>query len=146
MADGLSISGGAGSVAAALDDPHCTSSMYEWLADWQLRATELATDRDPVRADAGTVGGPLGLGQPELVGEERRLRGVGPGHRRELIAAHGGVELVDQLHQLLVVAVHLGVVHRQAIRPVDEHGLGVTDDGEVVLGLELVWPDRLARR
>ena len=25
-------------LAAALDDPHCTSSMYEWLADWQLRA------------------------------------------------------------------------------------------------------------
>lgn len=42
-------------LAAALDDPHCTSSMYEWLADWQLRATELATDRDPVRADAGTA-------------------------------------------------------------------------------------------
>ena len=42
-------------LAAALDDPHCTSSMYEWLADWQLRATELATDRDPVRAQAGTA-------------------------------------------------------------------------------------------
>ena len=42
-------------LAAALDDPHCTSSMYEWLADWQLQATELATDRDPVRAQAGTA-------------------------------------------------------------------------------------------
>ncbi|MFT3900553.1 MAG: glycoside hydrolase family 57 protein [Gordonia sp. (in: high G+C Gram-positive bacteria)] len=41
-------------LAAQLDDPHCTSSMYEWLANWQLRAMELATDRDPVRAQAGT--------------------------------------------------------------------------------------------
>nr|WP_212763139.1 glycoside hydrolase family 57 protein [Gordonia araii] len=41
-------------LAAQLDDPHCTSSMYEWLANWQLRAMELATDRDPVRAAAGT--------------------------------------------------------------------------------------------
>ncbi|GED98360.1 1,4-alpha-glucan branching protein domain-containing protein [Gordonia crocea] len=40
-------------LAAQLDDPHCCASMYEWLANWQLRAMELATDRDPVRAEAG---------------------------------------------------------------------------------------------
>ena len=42
-------------LAAQLDDPHCTSSMYEWLANWQLRAMELATDRDRERAAAGTA-------------------------------------------------------------------------------------------
>ncbi|WP_238420035.1 glycoside hydrolase family 57 protein [Gordonia sp. 'Campus'] len=40
-------------LAAQLDDPHCTASMYEWLADWQLRATEAAMSRDADRADAG---------------------------------------------------------------------------------------------
>ena len=40
-------------LAAQLDDPHAAASMYEWLADWQLRAMELATDRDPIRRDHG---------------------------------------------------------------------------------------------
>ncbi|GAB93991.1 1,4-alpha-glucan branching protein domain-containing protein [Gordonia rhizosphera] len=40
-------------LAAQLDDPHCTSSMYEWLADWRLRAVEAAADRDPVRRELG---------------------------------------------------------------------------------------------
>ncbi|MGW6032510.1 1,4-alpha-glucan branching protein domain-containing protein [Gordonia terrae] len=40
-------------LAAQLDDPHCASSMYEWLADWQLRATQAAMSRDPDRAAAG---------------------------------------------------------------------------------------------
>jgi 1,4-alpha-glucan branching enzyme len=29
-------------LAAQLDDPHCLTSMHQWLADWQLRATEAA--------------------------------------------------------------------------------------------------------
>ncbi len=29
-------------LAAQLDDPHCLTSMYEWLASWQLRAQEAA--------------------------------------------------------------------------------------------------------
>lgn len=41
-------------LAAQLDDPHCAASMYEWLADWQLRATEAATSTDP---DRRTLGG-----------------------------------------------------------------------------------------
>ncbi|GAA4677059.1 1,4-alpha-glucan branching protein domain-containing protein [Gordonia humi] len=41
-------------LAAQLDDPYAGSSMYEWLADWQLRAMEAALSSDPVRADAGT--------------------------------------------------------------------------------------------
>lgn len=41
-------------LAAQLDDPHCGASMYEWLADWQLRATAAATSTDPVRRDLGT--------------------------------------------------------------------------------------------
>nr|WP_202927263.1 glycoside hydrolase family 57 protein [Gordonia desulfuricans] len=40
-------------LAAQLDDPHCTRSMYEWLADWQLRATEAAVSDD---ADRRTLG------------------------------------------------------------------------------------------
>ncbi|MDL9944078.1 glycoside hydrolase family 57 protein [Gordonia sp. ABSL11-1] len=40
-------------LAAQLDDPHCAASMYEWLADWQLRATEAATSAD---ADRRTLG------------------------------------------------------------------------------------------
>lgn len=40
-------------LAAQLDDPHCTSSMYEWLADWQLRAMEAAVDDDPDRRVSG---------------------------------------------------------------------------------------------
>ncbi|WP_168703069.1 1,4-alpha-glucan branching protein domain-containing protein [Gordonia paraffinivorans] len=41
-------------LAAQLDDPHCAASMYEWLADWQLRATEAAVSSDPDRAEAGS--------------------------------------------------------------------------------------------
>lgn len=41
-------------LAAQLDDPHATSSMYEWLADWQLRAMEAAIDDDPDRRAAGS--------------------------------------------------------------------------------------------
>lgn len=41
-------------LAAQLDDPHCGSSMYEWLADWQLRATEAAVDTDPARRILGS--------------------------------------------------------------------------------------------
>lgn len=40
-------------LAAQLDDPHATSSMYEWLADWQLRAMEAALDDDPDRRVSG---------------------------------------------------------------------------------------------
>ncbi|GAC66367.1 1,4-alpha-glucan branching protein domain-containing protein [Gordonia soli] len=39
-------------LAAQLDDPHCVASMYEWLADWQLRAAGAAQSTDPVRRDA----------------------------------------------------------------------------------------------
>ncbi|MCF8606788.1 glycoside hydrolase family 57 protein, partial [Gordonia sp. HY442] len=41
-------------LAAQLDDPYAAASMHEWLADWQLRAMEAATSRDPDRADTGT--------------------------------------------------------------------------------------------
>lgn len=41
-------------LAAQLDDPHCTTGMYEWLADWQLRAAEVATASDPIRRQLGT--------------------------------------------------------------------------------------------
>lgn len=41
-------------LAAQLDDPYAGASMYEWLADWQLRAMEAALSRDDARADAGT--------------------------------------------------------------------------------------------
>ncbi|MDL9935621.1 glycoside hydrolase family 57 protein [Gordonia sp. ABSL1-1] len=40
-------------LAAQLDDPHCCASMYEWLADWQLRACEAAVSTDPDRAESG---------------------------------------------------------------------------------------------
>ncbi|AZG48805.1 1,4-alpha-glucan branching protein domain-containing protein [Gordonia insulae] len=40
-------------LAAQLDDPHCAASMYEWLADWQLRAVEAAVAPD---ADRRTLG------------------------------------------------------------------------------------------
>lgn len=40
-------------LAAQLDDPHCAASMFEWLADWQLRATEAAVDADPDRQVLG---------------------------------------------------------------------------------------------
>lgn len=40
-------------LAAQLDDPHACASMYEWLADWQLRAAEAAVDRDPDRRELG---------------------------------------------------------------------------------------------
>lgn len=40
-------------LAAQLDDPHAAASMYEWLADWQLRAMELATSSDDVRRAHG---------------------------------------------------------------------------------------------
>ncbi|MGO3328175.1 1,4-alpha-glucan branching protein domain-containing protein [Gordonia sp. (in: high G+C Gram-positive bacteria)] len=41
-------------LAAQLDDPYAAASMYEWLADWQLRAMEAAGSRDRDRADTGT--------------------------------------------------------------------------------------------
>lgn len=41
-------------LAAQLDDPHCGSSMYEWLADWQLRAVEAAIAPDPSRRALGS--------------------------------------------------------------------------------------------
>lgn len=40
-------------LAAQLDDPHCAASMYEWLADWQLRAVEAAMDDDRDRIALG---------------------------------------------------------------------------------------------
>ncbi|AUH68412.1 MULTISPECIES: 1,4-alpha-glucan branching protein domain-containing protein [Gordonia] len=40
-------------LAAQLDDPHCATSMYEWLADWQLRAMEAATSPDADRRAMG---------------------------------------------------------------------------------------------
>ncbi|MEE4024773.1 glycoside hydrolase family 57 protein [Gordonia sp. PKS22-38] len=40
-------------LAAQLDDPHCAASMYEWLADWQLRATDAAAAPDPTRRELG---------------------------------------------------------------------------------------------
>lgn len=40
-------------LAAQLDDPHCAASMYEWLADWQLRATEAAVSDNPDRKAMG---------------------------------------------------------------------------------------------
>ncbi|HCS59266.1 MAG TPA: 1,4-alpha-glucan branching protein [Gordonia polyisoprenivorans] len=40
-------------LAAQLDDPHCTASMYEWLADWRLRAMEAAVDADTDRRALG---------------------------------------------------------------------------------------------
>ncbi|MGC5246919.1 1,4-alpha-glucan branching protein domain-containing protein [Gordonia sp. DT219] len=40
-------------LAAQLDDPHCAASMYEWLADWQLRATEAAVATDTQRRELG---------------------------------------------------------------------------------------------
>ncbi|MXP20889.1 DUF1957 domain-containing protein [Gordonia sp. HNM0687] len=41
-------------LAAQLDDPHCTASMHEWLADWQLRAMIAAGDGGPTRHELGT--------------------------------------------------------------------------------------------
>ncbi|NDZ93884.1 glycoside hydrolase family 57 protein [Streptomyces sp. SID6673] len=41
-------------LAAQLDDPHCGSSMHEWLADWQLRAVEAAISPDPSRRTLGS--------------------------------------------------------------------------------------------
>ncbi|MEP9416704.1 glycoside hydrolase family 57 protein [Gordonia sp. VNQ95] len=41
-------------LAAQLDDPHCCASMYEWLADWQLRACEAAVSREDTRRVLGT--------------------------------------------------------------------------------------------
>ena len=41
-------------LAAQLDDPHCSAGMFEWLADWQLRAAEVATSSDPVRRELGS--------------------------------------------------------------------------------------------
>lgn len=41
-------------LAAQLDDPHCLSSMHQWLADWQLRATEAAVAGN----EAGTASRP----------------------------------------------------------------------------------------
>jgi 1,4-alpha-glucan branching enzyme len=41
-------------LAAQLDDPQCTNSMHEWLADWHLRATAAAADGDRTRRDLGT--------------------------------------------------------------------------------------------
>ncbi|PYE15594.1 1,4-alpha-glucan branching enzyme [Williamsia limnetica] len=38
-------------LAAQLDDPHCLSSMHQWLGDWQLRASEAAVAGD----EAGTT-------------------------------------------------------------------------------------------
>ena len=32
---------------------HCLSSMYEWLADWQLRSMEAAVSRDADRRELG---------------------------------------------------------------------------------------------
>lgn len=40
-------------LAAQLDDPAATSAMYEWLADWQLRAMEAATHDDADRRASG---------------------------------------------------------------------------------------------
>ncbi|WP_246221890.1 MULTISPECIES: 1,4-alpha-glucan branching protein domain-containing protein [Gordonia] len=40
-------------LAAQLDDPHCLSSMHEWLADWQLRSMEAAVSRDGDRRELG---------------------------------------------------------------------------------------------
>ncbi|MGV9710456.1 1,4-alpha-glucan branching protein domain-containing protein [Gordonia sp. NPDC003424] len=40
-------------LAAQLDDPHCCASMFEWLADWQLRAVEAAVDADADRQELG---------------------------------------------------------------------------------------------
>ncbi|WAC56082.1 glycoside hydrolase family 57 protein [Gordonia sp. SL306] len=40
-------------LAAQLDDPHCGASMYEWLADWQLRAVEAAIAPDLSRRALG---------------------------------------------------------------------------------------------
>ncbi len=39
-------------LAAQLDDPYCLSSMHQWLADWQLRATEAAVAGDEAGTDA----------------------------------------------------------------------------------------------
>jgi 1,4-alpha-glucan branching enzyme len=33
-------------LAAQLDDPYCRAEQHRWLADWQLRADDLATSRD----------------------------------------------------------------------------------------------------
>ena len=41
-------------LAAQLDDPHCLTSMYEWLADWQLRGAEAAISR----TDTGSAARP----------------------------------------------------------------------------------------
>ncbi len=53
LADQLSL-GVTPILAAQLDDPYASASMYEWLADWQLRAMEAALSRDPARSNAGT--------------------------------------------------------------------------------------------
>ncbi|MFW0792630.1 glycoside hydrolase family 57 protein [Gordonia sp. CPCC 205515] len=78
-------------LAAQLDDPHCGASMYEWLADWQLRATEAAVDADPDRQ---------ALGQREyraaadaLAGFETHWRHGGSPQIRALAAA-GVVEIL----------------------------------------------------
>jgi 1,4-alpha-glucan branching enzyme len=34
-------------VTAQLDDPYCLSGMHHWLANWQLRALEATTLREP---------------------------------------------------------------------------------------------------
>ncbi|WP_051121875.1 glycoside hydrolase family 57 protein [Nocardia sp. 348MFTsu5.1] len=39
-------------LAAQLDDPHCLTSMYEWLADWQLRGAEAAISREDTGSTA----------------------------------------------------------------------------------------------
>ncbi|HZQ32928.1 MAG TPA: glycoside hydrolase family 57 protein, partial [Mycobacterium sp.] len=36
-------------VAAQLDDPYCLDGMHHWLANWQLRALEATTLREPLR-------------------------------------------------------------------------------------------------
>jgi 1,4-alpha-glucan branching enzyme len=36
-------------VTAQLDDPYCLSGMHHWLANWQLRALEATTLREPLR-------------------------------------------------------------------------------------------------
>ena len=68
-------------VAAQLDDPYCLDGMHRWLANWQLRAMELATDRDPVRAEAGRAhfrdaSAALVEDEAGLLGQEAREGGV----------------------------------------------------------------------
>ena len=78
-------------LAAQLDDPHCASSMYEWLADWQLRAMEACVSRDETRAAMGHR--EFRLAATALTDFEQRWRHGGSPQIRSLLGS-GVIELL----------------------------------------------------